>query len=66
VAALNKSETEALRNAVSLLEYIEKHGYDAEKGVTQTATGAVSLKKQIKAARDSVRTVVQMKGYYPS
>ena len=57
---LNQAETAQLLEAVSVLTAILREGYNPADE-QQSAKG-----RQIKTARDGVRTVVTMKGNYPA
>lgn len=60
MAALNQSETEALRRAVSVLDGILREGYDPNDDSARGKLRTVVIKD----AKDQVHTVVTMKGYY--
>jgi hypothetical protein len=59
MAALNKSETETLREITSLLEYIQRNGYDAESG--KAIKTEVLLSRKVEEAKRRIRTLVSMK-----
>jgi hypothetical protein len=61
MAALNQAETRALNQASALLDGVMKEGFDPNDDSPQ---GRLRRAK-IKEARDGIRTVVTMKGYYP-
>lgn len=61
MAALNQTETAGLMDAQRTLEAILKEGFDPADSPANTLK-----KKQIEKARDAVKVVVTMKGYYPS
>lgn len=62
MAALNIQETEQLRHAKAVLDRILREGFDANSVNPQ----AQRQRREIIQARDEVKTVVTMKGYYPS
>lgn len=62
MAALNIAETDQLRHAVKVLETVQREGFDPNSRNERD----VFLKRELKKARDSVKTVLTMKGYYPS
>jgi hypothetical protein len=62
MSALNTKETEDLRAVKSVLENILKYGYDPKAEDPRNKLYGSTIEKAVKA----VKTVVQMKGYYPS
>jgi len=66
MAALNQGETEVLRNATRALDYVLRHGYDPTKaeGDDKDPT-QVQLKRVLTEAKSGLKTVAEMKGYYP-
>ena len=61
MATLNQAETDALFNAISVLEGVLREGFIPDK------EGQESPKhKQIVKAKEQIHTVVVIKGYYPS
>lgn len=60
MAALNKSETEYLHEAMGVLESVLKFGYDPVKNDFQNR----AMKGALKQAHEKVKTVWTMKGYY--
>lgn len=60
MSALNTSETEALMDAQRVLAGVLKEGYNPHDEADKVRG------RQIKKAHDAVKTVVTMKGHYPS
>lgn len=61
MAALNRNETEILRNVQAVIEFIQRNGYDPKSKDEQNK----HVTKLLKEARSGVNMVTQMKGYYP-
>lgn len=61
MAALNRRETEDLQNTVKLIELIQREGYDPKCETEKDK----QISQMLVHSRALVRTVIQMKGYYP-
>lgn len=60
MAALNQTETKALQDMCTLVQHVLHNGFDPnDQKDGQLARG-------LKARLAEVKTVIQMKGYYPS
>lgn len=57
MSALNQEETKDLRDIISILEYVQKNGFDPE-------SSSESYKKKLEVARRRLRTILTMKGHY--
>lgn len=65
MAALNSKETEQLRNAQAMIQYILRNGYDPAK-VAEKDPQSTYTKVQLDKTNKELNTIVQMKGYFPS
>lgn len=59
MSALNTAETQALSDAVALLDYIKRNGYDPEEDFEKV------LGRKLEVTRRRLHTLKTMKGYYP-
>lgn len=65
MGALNKTETEMLRDVRKLLQHIAKHGYLPDAAEDRTSLSAIRANYDLKDADKNLHTLIQMKGYYP-
>lgn len=70
MAALNQDETKAIDNAMQLLDYIKRNGFDP-KGASTHPIGKIPdshdlyVSNEINKVRKALHDVRQKKGYYP-
>lgn len=73
MATLNSEETKALQEIRTILEEIQRNGYDPKiareewhgKPVPDSAARARRLARDIETSRRRLHTITMMKGHYP-
>ena len=64
MAALNKTETENLRDVQRLIDLILEYGYDPQKALANIQPHA-GYREALRASATKIRGVVSVKGYFP-